>query len=299
MNEAGPGAAQNEAAPTYPPKALAPTTLSGGEVTPAGLVAHEQAPTRPEPDLYIGIAAGGFTAKQIAILTEPTDPSLVEFKPAGNRMIGSVPHIEYRRRLARAFGPGAWAIRPLEQRIHERRVLYHGALYIQGRYIAEAWGGNDYHPNNPQMAWDDALEGAKSNCLTRCCKDLGMFSEAWEPGWCDRVYDERMAQKRKEIPAHAPTAPAMTRGAPPSLPAATAPPKVLPPAGAPDPESLPELKQVLGGLLRQLDPKLAKGIWDEVSKTQTSAAVKVGIATARRTIRDEAEKRDKKTPAAG
>jgi len=162
------------------------------------------APALPaEPDRYQGIASKAFSAKQQKLLLAPTPPDVVEFKPSargGPPRIGSVPQVEYRRRLTETFGPGGWALRPGgKPQVIGTRVVFHGLLYAEGRYLAEAWGGSDYHPNNPAMGWDDALEAARSDALKRCCKDLGMFSEMWEPGWADQVLHERPEAQKASV----------------------------------------------------------------------------------------------------
>jgi hypothetical protein len=35
------------------------------------------------------------------------------------------------------------------------------------------------------MSYASALEGARTDCLSRCCKDLGMASELWDKAWRD------------------------------------------------------------------------------------------------------------------
>jgi hypothetical protein len=50
-----------------------------------------------------------------------------------------------------------------------------------------------------------ASEGCKSNALMRCCKDLGIASELWDPRFirdfkashCREVFVEHMATKKK------------------------------------------------------------------------------------------------------
>jgi hypothetical protein len=37
------------------------------------------------------------------------------------------------------------------------------------------------HTSNPNQSWASVWESAKSDCITRCCKDLGIASELWQP----------------------------------------------------------------------------------------------------------------------
>lgn len=54
------------------------------------------------------------------------------------------------------------------------------ALYCLGRFTAQAIGEHtSYSKNN--LGYGTACESAKSNALMRCCKDLGVGSELWDP----------------------------------------------------------------------------------------------------------------------
>jgi len=72
------------------------------------------------------------------------------------------------------------------------KVFYQGALFVNGQFVSEAIGEQDYYPNNPQTSYATAAEAAKTDCLTRCCKDLGIAQELWDPQfaikvWCDYI----------------------------------------------------------------------------------------------------------------
>lgn len=71
-----------------------------------------------------------------------------------------------------------------------------------GRLVSIARGEQDYF--NPDGI-PTATEGCKSNALVRCCKDLGIASELWDPRWIRRfkaarakeVFVEHVVNKRK------------------------------------------------------------------------------------------------------
>jgi len=44
---------------------------------------------------------------------------------------------------------------------------------------AEGIGEMDYQPGNPRMTYGDAIEGTKSNAITRCGKELGIARDLW------------------------------------------------------------------------------------------------------------------------
>ncbi len=145
---------------------------------------------------FDGMAIAPFSAPAVAILREPIDLNDVEIKPDG---IVYMPGVFYRSRLNQAFGPGAWAISP---RGTARRmpkgggelVVYHGALFVLGRFVSERMGHCMYYPSNAGMTFADAYEGAITDCVSRCCKDIIPGVEVlWEKGWRDefqRAYCE-------------------------------------------------------------------------------------------------------------
>lgn len=118
------------------------------------------------------------------ILLEPPSDDMVDIRADGIIFISI---IHYRRKLTRAFGPGGWWVVPnsdVDEVDAMKKVLrYRGTLYVHGRYIAEAVGEHDYDPASDSLG--DAREAAKSNCLMRCCKDLGIFSELWDRAFID------------------------------------------------------------------------------------------------------------------
>jgi len=124
-----------------------------------------------------------FDQRTIAILSAPIADGLVSVKPNG---LIYVSHPHYRDRLDRAYGVGAWCLVPLGvPRVEGNRVLWYGFLKAAGQFVADAVGGQDYFPGNRQMNYDDAIEGAKSDCLVRCCKALPMFRECWDKEYGD------------------------------------------------------------------------------------------------------------------
>jgi hypothetical protein len=127
---------------------------------------------------FEGAASVAFSAEAAAVLAAPVNEAEVETKPNG---IVYLPGVWYRRQLIRAFGPGAWALLPRQPaRKMEEIVIYPGALYILGRFVSEAVGECEARFG---MSYASALEGARTDALTRCCKDLGMATELWDPDW--------------------------------------------------------------------------------------------------------------------
>lgn len=157
-------------------------------------------PPAPTPQYMEGFEGAGLAAfpeAARAVLSRPPNPDDVEIKPDG---IVYLPGVFYRAVLTEAFGAGGWAILP---RGPARRgpagqggesVMYHGALVALGRYVAEAVGSCTYWPANAGMTYADAFEGARTDCITKCCKDLGVARELWDPGWRGQ-WQAKYAQK--------------------------------------------------------------------------------------------------------
>ena len=130
---------------------------------------------------YQDIAKESFSEEIVKVLQCPIDDDDVEIRSHDG--IIYYPEMLYRERLNRAFKPGGWAILPKESFYDKtcQKIYYKGALFIQGRFVAEAIGEQRYVKSNPNMSYATAHEGAKSDCLTRCCKDLGIASDLWKP----------------------------------------------------------------------------------------------------------------------
>ena len=190
--------------PEGPPSSAAVGAVS---MAPADLPAHEQSEAlapqqaaypsalagpmavRRDGSLYLaklpyeGISDKPFPQEAQQVLMAPVQPVEVEIRPDG---IVYLPQVFYRRRLTRALGAGAWALKP-EARPHidqeAAKVYYHGSLWVFGRFVSEAIGEHQYRPNNPNSSYASAIEASKSDCLVRCCKDLSLGSEVWDPEW--------------------------------------------------------------------------------------------------------------------
>jgi hypothetical protein len=165
------------------------------DLVPAQTNGKAMAPVEPGPPpekaqgpQYVtgfeGMATGPFPQKIVDILNAPFDPAMVEIKPDG---ICYLPGVFYRERLLDAFGSGGWALVPrAPARIMGPIIVYHGALFCHGRFVAEAFGKNPYYATNKAQDYTDAAEGAKTDCITRCCKDLGIAKELWQPAWREK-----------------------------------------------------------------------------------------------------------------
>lgn len=149
---------------------------------------------------FKGLSERPFEREVADALLKPLDASDVEIKPDG---LLYLPEIKYRRTLNAAFGPGGWGMAPRgETHIGPRIVSREWGLVCLGRLVAIARGEQEYFDPS---GIPTATEACKSNALMRCCKDLGIASELWDPRFirefkrehCVEAMVEHVTQKKK------------------------------------------------------------------------------------------------------
>jgi hypothetical protein len=95
-----------------------------------------------------------------------------------------VPWIHYQTILVQAFGVGGFRMVPKRPARQQGNVFtWEGSLWVRPKgskkfqFVDEAVGecGIQSAGNGP--------EGAKSDCLTKCCKRLNIFMELFDPAW--------------------------------------------------------------------------------------------------------------------
>ncbi|KAK8014425.1 hypothetical protein PG990_007721 [Apiospora arundinis] len=150
---------------------------------------------------YHGLGTSTFEAEVASVLQAPLDEDDIEVKPDG---IIYLPEIKYRRVLNAAFGPGGWGLAPRgDLVVQERLVSRDYALIVHGRFVGQARGEQQYFSED---GISTAAEGCKSNALMRCCKDLGIASELWDPRFirkfmkshAQQVWVEHVVTKKKK-----------------------------------------------------------------------------------------------------
>jgi hypothetical protein len=167
-----------------------------GDPDPRGMIAASQ-----YAQGFEGMATAPFTDEQRRVLAETPAHEDVEIKPDG---ICFMPGVWYRRQLTKAFGAGGWSLAPRGPvRTVGDTTTYHGALYVLGRWVSEAVGECD----NQWMSPATRTESARTDCLTRCCKDLCMASELWDKAWREdwmrknaESYDSRTKKNKDGSP---------------------------------------------------------------------------------------------------
>lgn len=182
--------------------ALGPN-VERSEEKPADVTSSETAhiPQRKDFTMYSGIAEGTFPEKTVSVLLAPVKPEDVEIKPDG---LIYLPEIKYRRIMNQAFGPGGWGLVPHGDSMHfhddidgAQLVTREYTLHCHGRFVAQATGEHTFYGKS-NLNYGKACESAKSNALMRCCKDLGVASELWDPqfihAWKKKYADEVWCQ---------------------------------------------------------------------------------------------------------
>lgn len=148
-----------------------------------------------------GLGARAFSKASQMALQEPLNHKDIEIKPDG---ILYLPEIKYRRILNQAFGAGAWGLVPRSETIvTSKLVTREYALICEGQLVSVARGEQDYFNED---GIPTATEGCKSNALMRCCKDLGVASELWDPvfikkfkeEYCQDKFVEHVVTKKKK-----------------------------------------------------------------------------------------------------
>jgi hypothetical protein len=154
------------------------------------------------------------------------------FKPgaAGKEHLIYIEHAFLRDRLNQVIGIGQWALIPRNRWAEDfkttngksaSRVYVEAMLVVRGAFVSEAVGEMEYYPNNASQNYGDAVEGAKTAALRRCCKEFGVGLQAWKKdwteGWWDRRNNRRDTAAAKTYPVGAPKqyVPAPNAGASP------------------------------------------------------------------------------------
>lgn len=162
--------------------------------------------SKPLPEInwytsWYGLGSRPFDKKVQDILVQVIEPKDIEIKPDG---LIYLPEIKYRRILNKAFGAGGWGLVPRSETIvTPNLVTREYGLICHGQLVSVARGEQDYFN---ETGIPTATEGCKSNALMRCCKDLGIGSELWDPifiksfkeQYCIEKFVEHITTKKKK-----------------------------------------------------------------------------------------------------
>ncbi|QNQ00326.1 mitochondrial genome maintenance protein MGM101 [Yarrowia lipolytica] len=150
---------------------------------------------------FQGLGSQAFSKEAAQVLQAPLTVEDIEITPDG---LLYLPEIKYRRVLNAAFGPGGWGLAPRSDTVvTDKIVTREYGLICEGRLVSVARGEQTYFNEDGVPT---ASEGCKSNAMMRCCKDLGVASELWEPKFirkfkaqhCEEVWGTHVVNKRKK-----------------------------------------------------------------------------------------------------
>lgn len=150
---------------------------------------------------FHGIGSKPFDQRVQQELAQALKSEDIEIKPDG---LIYLPEIKYRRILNKSFGPGGWGLVPRSETIvTSKLVTREYGLICHGQLVSIARGEQDYFS---ETGIPTATEGCKSNALMRCCKDLGIGSELWDPvfiksfkkEFCTEKFVEHVTTKKKK-----------------------------------------------------------------------------------------------------
>lgn len=153
-------------------------------------------------DTSIAIGAFGtvslkMTGKEETILSEAVKPEDVSIKPTGQPYLS---HPVYTHWLNRAFGRGQWQLVPgSAPKKAGNSVACPYLLYVRGVPIAFAMGEQEYHENNPEQTYGDALEATVASALRRVAKRLGIGLELWNREWLQEFIDQHCVRVSVQV----------------------------------------------------------------------------------------------------
>ena len=134
------------------------------------------------PDIYHGASMLKLSKKEIELLSAPVDEASVNIRPDG---LLYLPQVFVREKLNETFGQCGWAWIHLGDKPEGNKLGVVGALYVRSHFVAKAVGEADYYPNSSMSSWPSTWESGKSDSIVRCCKDLGIGKEMWQPRFCE------------------------------------------------------------------------------------------------------------------
>lgn len=134
------------------------------------------------------------------ILRAPVDPEQVQIKPDG---IIYLPEIKYRQILLDAFGPGNFSLVAAgPHSLVADNLSREYMLLIHGKFVSMARGSmplrNALKAKELISSAGIFAEAVRSNALVRCCKDLGIAHELWDPFFI-ASWKAKYAEKRSVV----------------------------------------------------------------------------------------------------
>lgn len=164
-------------------KVVQPTKLA--KIAPAVLALAERVLTDDITIGQLGLVEVKYTEAEEAVMAESVPESEIRIKPTKEGTV-YLSHPSYTRWFNRAFGRSGWALVPCSKPLlSENTVVQPYILHIHGQPVVYAQGECEYHSNNAQQTYGDALESTVASALRRCAKRLGISLELWDREWTE------------------------------------------------------------------------------------------------------------------
>lgn len=141
---------------------------------------------------YAGASSLQLSESEMKALCAPFADLEYEITPQGFIYL---PQAISLKRLNDVIGIGRWGLLLIntgsqQMKKGHMKVFYDGALLIRNCFVSRAAGEASYSEDNQNQSYATALEAAKTDCRTRCCKDIGIANDAWNPSFTRRWQKE-------------------------------------------------------------------------------------------------------------
>jgi hypothetical protein len=149
--------------------------------------------------LYKTTSSLVLTKEESDLITAEFDEKEIEIRPDGHIYL---PQAYYRNRLNQSLGIGQWGlvIKGSHQEVSQQsdkiktKFFLPGILVIRGCMVSEAVGEAELHADNPNQSIASCWESAKSDCITRCCKDLSIAMQIYSPNYIRKWQQDHAMQ---------------------------------------------------------------------------------------------------------
>lgn len=142
----------------------------------------------------VGLTEVALTEQENAVLNEAAKLEDIRVKPSGQAYLS---HPTYTKWFNRAFGRLGWMIVPSAKPTRtDKGVAQAFLFYIHGKPAVIVTGEQDYHENNREQSYADALEGCVGSALRRTAKRLGVGLELWDRPFLDAYMHEHCVMVR-------------------------------------------------------------------------------------------------------
>jgi len=142
--------------------------------------------------VYAGASNLMLSESESSKLSAPFEDLDYEIRPDGYIYL---PQVHGVMRLNSVIGPGRWGLLQINNGKEDLggkrwKVFYDGAMVIRNCFVSRSVGEAQYNQTNSNQSWASALESAKTDCRQRCCKDIGIGTDAWNPSFIRRWQKE-------------------------------------------------------------------------------------------------------------